>query len=52
MVLGNAECYFNHYHICKDLDEMRSSEKYSSWSAMGWIITPRGIKDMIEREMK
>lgn len=49
MVVGKEECYFNHYLIAKDLDEYGDLEEFGAWSALGWIITKRGIGDMKRR---
>ena len=46
MVLGKAECYYNHYRIAKDLDEYCASNEYGAWTAFGWIITSRGLEKM------
>ena len=45
-VLGKEECYHNHYLIAKDLDEYCADERYGVWTALGWIITARGLKSM------
>lgn len=49
MVLGKSECIYNHYRIAKDLDEYCAGDDYGTWSAMGWFITQKGIKNMKER---
>lgn len=46
MVLGKAECYFNHYLIGKDLDEYGDLDYVGARTAFGWIITKKGIEDM------
>lgn len=51
MVMGKDECYMNHYRIAKDLDEYEPSDEYGAWTAMGWIITEKGIVDMKEELM-
>lgn len=49
IVLGKEECIHNHYLIAKDLDEYCAGDDYGAWSAMGWIITQKGLKNMKER---
>lgn len=51
-VLSKNECYCNHYWIAEDLDEYNAGERYGEWTAMGWIVTPKGIKHMIEDTKK
>lgn len=46
MVLGKDECLYNHYLIAKDLDEYCAGDDYGAWTAMGWIITQKGIQNM------
>lgn len=43
LVLGKLECYFSHYCIAEDLDELNSGEKIGTWSALGWIQSPSDI---------
>lgn len=46
MVLGKDECLHNHYLIAKDLDEYCAGDDYGAWTAMGWIITHKGLQRM------
>lgn len=47
IVMGKEEAYFHHYHICKDLEDLK--DVYPSfWSSIGWIITERAIREMYE----
>lgn len=46
MVMSKDECYINHFHIAHDLDEYSAGDKYGAWTALGWIITETGIKNM------
>ena len=49
LVLGKNECLYNHYLIAKDLDEYCAGDDYGAWSAMGWIITQKGLQNMKQR---
>lgn len=49
MVLGKDECLYNHYLIAKDLDEYCAGDDYGAWTAMGWIITQKGLQNMKRR---
>lgn len=46
MVLGRDECLFNHYLIAKDLDEYCAGDDYGAYTAMGWLITQKGLQNM------
>ena len=49
MVLGKEECLHNHYLIAKDLDEYCDGSDYATWTAMGWILTPKGFQRMKDK---
>lgn len=52
IVLGKEEGIHNHYLIAKNLDEYYADADYGVWSAMGWIITDKGLEDMIQEGLE
>jgi hypothetical protein len=49
-VLGTDECYYNHYSIANELDRYHADYEYGQSTFMGWILTRRVIKDMLDEK--
>ena len=46
MVFGKEECYYHHYHIIMDLENLNDGEEYGRFTSLGWMVTNKGLEDM------
>ena len=45
LLFGKEECYYHHYQIVIDLENL-NEEEYGRFTSLGWIVTNKGLKLM------